>query len=179
MYDWLLGHRGDDDAQLELRALFGLPVAVAGPLEVFAVAASSLAAGVRVVEQVTGALGAGAAALVDDTAAEGVGAALSLALAGADGQVTFSRATRAAFAEHLCFVRARRRPGWRLPVPCVALAEAPYTRDVCRRDAATLRSDGAFVARALPTWEAMVFLRALSSSTLRSSWSMVALSSLT
>ena len=120
-----------------------------------------------------------AAALVDDTAAEGVGAALSLALAGADGQVTFSRATRAAFAEHLCFVRARRRPGWRLPVPCVALAEAPYTRDVCRRDAATLRSDGAFVARALPTWEAMVFLRALSSSTLRSSWSMVALSSLT
>jgi hypothetical protein len=147
VYDWLLGHRGDDDAQLELRALFGLPAAVAGSVEVYSVTASSLVAGVRAVEQVKAALGAGAAALVDDRSGEGVAAALALALAGADGQMVFSRATQAAFAEHLCFVRAKRRPGWRLPTPCVALAEAPYTRGACRLDAATLRTDGAFVAR--------------------------------
>jgi hypothetical protein len=147
MHDWLLGHRGDDDAQLELRALFGLPVAQAGPAEVYAVTASSLAQGVRAVEQVTAALGAGVASLVADGAAEGVGAALALCLAGADGQVLFSRATRRLFAEHLCFVRARRRRAWRLPLPCAALAGAPFTRDACRRDAATLSGEASFVAR--------------------------------
>lgn len=146
MHDWLLGHRGDDDAQLELRALFGLPEAAAGAVEVYAVSASSLAQTVRAVEQVAALLAAGVAALVDGTA-DGLGAAVALCLAAADGQLLVTKTARARLADHLCFVRARRRRGWRLPLPCAALAEAPFTRDACRRDAATLDGEASFVGR--------------------------------
>lgn len=146
MHEWLLGHRGDDDAQLELRALFGLPEAVAGPVEVFSVTASTLAQGVRVIEQVAAVLGEGAAALVD-AATDGVGAAVALGLAAAEGELVLSRSAARSLGDHLCLVRPRRRRGWRLPLPAVALAAPPFTREACRREAAALDGEASLMGR--------------------------------
>jgi hypothetical protein len=156
MDSWILGLRADEDVQLEFRALFGAPVRSVGRVEVHAFEATSTAAAARILDSAASSLGYAVAALAPDEPATfedgvevftAVERAAALCLAGAPGEFLFALSAARALSSALCFQRARRRPGWRLPLSCVSLADAPRLRSASRDDAARIPERPTFIGR--------------------------------
>lgn len=154
---WILGLRADEDVQLEYRALLGPSIRTVGRVEVHAFEASSHDAAARIFDSAAASLGYGTAAVAcDEPAVHEDGAevqpaierVVALCMAAAPGEFTFTLPAAKALSSTLCFARARRRPGWRLPFSCASLAEIPRLRSACRESAARLPERPAFVDRA-------------------------------
>ncbi len=156
MHSWLLALRADEDVQLEFRALLGPARQAIGRVDLHEFETSSPAAAAQLLDRLASALGYGVAAvtLEDPSTASGPDGsaasehALALCLASAPGDLVVTAPVARALAPWFCFVRPRRRPGWRLPVPALALAESPRLCSVCRSAAAMLPATAPFVGRA-------------------------------
>lgn len=157
MDSWILGLRADEDVQLEYRALLGPSIRTIGRVEVHAFEASSREAAARIFDSAAASLGYGTAAVacdepsVHEDGAEVLPAierVVALCMTAAPGEFTFTLQAAKALSTALCFARARRRPGWRLPFACASLAEVPRLRSACRESAAKLPERPAFVDRA-------------------------------
>ncbi|MFO0653100.1 MAG: hypothetical protein U0326_43175 [Polyangiales bacterium] len=157
MDSWILGLRADEDVQLEYRALLGPSIRTIGRVEVHAFEASSREAAARIFDSAAASLGYGTAAVacdepsVHEDGAEVLPAierVVALCMTAAPGEFTFTLQAARALSTALCFARARRRPGWRLPFACASLAEVPRLRSACRESAAKLPERPAFVDRA-------------------------------
>lgn len=156
MDSWILGLRADEDVQLEFRALLGPSLRTVGRVEVHAFDASSHDAAARLLDSAAASLGYGTAAVALEAAAEhedgvevhpAIERVVALCMAGAPGEFMFTLQAARSLSSSLCFARARRRPGWRLPFGCAALAEAPRLRAACRANAMKLPERPAFVDR--------------------------------
>lgn len=157
MDSWILGLRADEDVQLEYRALLGPSIRTIGRVEVHAFEASSHEAAARIFDSAAASLGYGTAAVACDEAAvhedgaevqPAIERVVALCMTAAPGEFTFTLQAARALSTALCFARARRRPGWRLPFACASLAEVPRLRSACRESASKLPERPAFVDRA-------------------------------
>ncbi len=170
---WFVALRGEEDALVEARAVFGSPVAWFDTLHLYsfeAVDPRNAASWVASLAPVQGL--AGGVVLSDQDPAAARERAISLACAAGDGELLFDGLARGRFDTELLFVRARGRKGWTLPVPAVALAPEKCRRTECRDAVARIPVHVPLVARAreiaaLAQWllsPAPVWLRAVEGS---------------
>lgn len=146
---WIVALRGNEDALIEARAVFGPPLIECGPLQVFTfetVDPNTAAEWItRAATTIHGLAGAVILERSKDTEARE--RALALACAAAPGEILFDRPTKDRLDHYLLFVRPAPRSGWSLPLTAVALAPIAPLRAPCREAVARLNASPRLVAR--------------------------------